>query len=75
MIGERGETLSGGQRQRISIARALIRDTPIMLLDEPSASLDTESEELIFEGLSTLLRRPDVDHDCASAGHGPRVPT
>jgi ATP-binding cassette, subfamily B, bacterial len=55
VLGERGETLSGGQRQRISIARALIRDTPILLLDEPSASLDSESEELIFEGLATLL--------------------
>src|SRR5262245_51639249 len=55
VLGERGDTLSGGQRQRISIARALIRDTPILLLDEPSASLDPESEELIFDGLTTLL--------------------
>jgi len=55
VIGERGDTLSGGQRQRISIARALIRNTPILLLDEPSASLDSESEELIFDGLATLL--------------------
>jgi ABC-type multidrug transport system fused ATPase/permease subunit len=55
VIGERGDTLSGGQRQRISIARALIRNTPILLLDEPSASLDPESEELIFDGLATLL--------------------
>ena len=55
MLGERGDTLSGGQRQRIAIARAIIRDTPILLLDEPSASLDAESEALIFEGLSTLM--------------------
>jgi subfamily B ATP-binding cassette protein MsbA len=55
VIGERGETLSGGQRQRIAIARAIIREAPILLLDEPSAALDPESEELIFQGLSRLL--------------------
>jgi ATP-binding cassette, subfamily B, bacterial len=55
ILGERGDTLSGGQRQRIAIARALIRDTPILLLDEPSAALDPVSEELIFRGLSRLL--------------------
>jgi subfamily B ATP-binding cassette protein MsbA len=55
IVGERGETLSGGQRQRIAIARAIIRNSPILLLDEPSASLDPESEELIFQSLSRLL--------------------
>lgn len=55
LIGERGETLSGGQRQRIAIARAIVREAPILLLDEPSASLDPESEELIFEGLARLM--------------------
>jgi ATP-binding cassette, subfamily B, bacterial len=55
VIGERGDTLSGGQRQRISIARAVIRNAPILLLDEPSAALDPESEELIFQGLSRLM--------------------
>lgn len=55
LIGERGDTLSGGQRQRVAIARAIVRDAPILLLDEPSASLDPESEQLIFEGLSRLM--------------------
>ena len=55
MIGERGDTLSGGQRQRIAIARAIIRDAPILLLDEPSAALDPQSEQLVFQGLSRLL--------------------
>jgi ABC-type multidrug transport system fused ATPase/permease subunit len=56
MVGERGDTLSGGQRQRIGIARALIRDTPIMILDEPTAALDTESERLVIEGLERLMK-------------------
>jgi subfamily B ATP-binding cassette protein MsbA len=55
VIGERGETLSGGQRQRITIARAVIRDTPILLLDEPSSGLDAASEELVFEALGRLM--------------------
>ncbi|HTK28739.1 MAG TPA: ABC transporter ATP-binding protein [Vicinamibacterales bacterium] len=55
-VGERGLTLSGGQRQRIGIARALVRDAPILILDEPTASLDPESEELFMEGLSRLMR-------------------
>jgi subfamily B ATP-binding cassette protein MsbA len=56
LVGERGETLSGGQRQRIAIARAIVRDAPILLLDEPSAALDPQSEQLIFEGLSRLMQ-------------------
>ena len=51
VVGERGDTLSGGQRQRIGIARAVIRNSPIMILDEPTAALDTESERLVIEGL------------------------
>src|SRR5256885_4961369 len=55
MIGERGVTLSGGQRQRVTIARAIIRDSPILILDEPSAGLDAESEKLVFDALGNLM--------------------
>ena len=55
IIGERGMTLSGGQRQRIAIARAIIRNTPILILDEPSSGLDVASEKLVFEALDRLL--------------------
>jgi ABC-type multidrug transport system fused ATPase/permease subunit len=54
-VGERGSTLSGGQRQRIGIARALIRDNPILILDEPTAALDAESEELVIDALERLM--------------------
>ena len=56
MIGDRGATLSGGQRQRIGIARALIRDNPILILDEPTAALDAESEELVIDALERLMK-------------------
>jgi subfamily B ATP-binding cassette protein MsbA len=56
VVGERGLTMSGGQRQRIGIARALIRNTPILILDEPTAALDTESERLVMAGLEQLMK-------------------
>jgi ABC-type multidrug transport system fused ATPase/permease subunit len=56
LVGERGLTVSGGQRQRIGIARAIIRNCPILILDEPTASLDSDSERLVMEGLSKLMK-------------------
>jgi ATP-binding cassette, subfamily B, bacterial len=55
MVGEKGMTLSGGQRQRIAIARAIIRNAPILILDEPTSGLDAASEVLVFEALSRLM--------------------
>jgi ABC-type multidrug transport system fused ATPase/permease subunit len=56
IVGERGATLSGGQRQRIGIARAIVRNSPILILDEPTAALDLESEERVIEALERLMK-------------------
>jgi subfamily B ATP-binding cassette protein MsbA len=56
IVGQRGASLSGGQRQRIGIARALIRNDPILILDEPTASLDAEAEEAVIEALGRLMK-------------------
>ena len=60
MVGERGSTLSGGQRQRIGIARVMVRNSPILLLDEPTAALDSESEKLVIDALERLMKGRSV---------------
>jgi len=76
MVGDRGVKLSGGQRQRIAIARAFLKDAPILLLDEATASLDSESEEAIRDALSRLMRGRTViaiAHRLATLRHFDRV--
>jgi ABC-type multidrug transport system fused ATPase/permease subunit len=56
MVGDRGASLSGGQRQRIAIARAIVRNTPILILDEPTAGLDAASEQAVVAALDQLMK-------------------
>jgi subfamily B ATP-binding cassette protein MsbA len=65
MIGERGQRLSGGQRQRIAIARAILRDSPMLILDEATSALDTEAEMLVQDALANLMR----DRTCFVIAH------
>jgi ABC-type multidrug transport system fused ATPase/permease subunit len=55
MLGERGAKLSGGERQRISVARAFLRDAPILILDEPTSSIDSKTEAVILDALDELM--------------------
>ena len=71
MVGERGVTLSGGQRQRIAIARAIVRNAPILILDEPTTGLDAASEQAVIDALGSPDEGPDVGGDRASSGHDP----
>lgn len=75
-MGERGATLSHGQRQRLAIARAAVRDAPILILDEPTTGLDSQSEQAVIQGLQfaglgrTVLL---ITHDLALAARADRI--
>lgn len=76
ILGARGGTLSGGQRQRLALARAFVRNAPILVLDEPMTGLDSESEEAVRDALQRLMRGKTcllITHDLASAAAADRV--
>ena len=76
IVGEGGASLSGGERQRISIARALLKDAPIVVLDEATASIDPENEELIQQALTELTREKTVvviAHRLATIEHADQI--
>jgi ABC-type multidrug transport system fused ATPase/permease subunit len=76
MVGERGVTLSGGQQRRLAIARAIIRDAPILILDEPLTGLDAASESLVLDALRQLMRGKTtiiIAHNLSTVQHADMI--
>jgi ATP-binding cassette subfamily B protein/subfamily B ATP-binding cassette protein MsbA len=76
VIGERGATLSGGERQRLSIARALLKDAPVLILDEPTSALDAQTEAELLEALERLMRGRTtfiIAHRLSTIRHADRI--
>ena len=76
LVGERGLTLSGGQKQRTALARALVRDPRILVLDDALANVDTETEERILRGLSEVMRQRTtllISHRCSTVRHADQI--
>ena len=76
VVGERGVTLSGGQRQRVSIARAFVKDAPVLILDEPTSALDAENERAILDALARLMRGRTtliIAHRLSTVRHADRI--
>ena len=76
VVGERGVTLSGGQRQRLAIARAFVKDAPVLILDEPTSALDADNERAVLDALGRLMRGRTtliIAHRLSTVRHADRI--